>query len=90
MPTVSTCPTDYDLVALLIPFENGARTDTQLFADLRQMMAAIWPEVPKSASRKSGSSPRRHGHSLKAHMLNNEYREMLQCLLEEPVDERKI
>jgi hypothetical protein len=49
------------------------------------MTAAICPEVRKSVSRKFGNSPKRFGLSLKARMLNKDYREMLQCLLEEKV-----
>jgi hypothetical protein len=49
------------------------------------MTAAICPEVRKNAYRKFGSSPKRLGHSFKARMLNKDYREMLQCLLEEKV-----
>jgi hypothetical protein len=49
------------------------------------MTAAICPEVQKNASRKFGNSPRTLGLSFKARMLNEDYREMLQCLLEEKV-----
>ena len=49
------------------------------------MTAAICPEVPRIASRKFGSLPKRPGLSFKARMLNKDYREMLQCLLEEKV-----
>ena len=49
------------------------------------MTAAICPEVQKNASRKFGILPKRHGLSFKARMLNKDYREMLQCLLEEKV-----
>ena len=51
----------------------------------RQMTMAICPEVRKNASRKSGNSLKRPGPSSKACMLNKDYREMLQCLLEENV-----
>ena len=49
------------------------------------MTTAICLQVPKSAYRRYGSSPKRLGLSLKARMLNKDYREMLQCLLEEGV-----
>jgi predicted nucleotidyltransferase len=51
----------------------------------RQTTAAICLEVQKNAFRKFGNSPKRLGLSLKARMLNKDYREMLQCLLEEEV-----
>jgi predicted nucleotidyltransferase len=51
----------------------------------RQMTAATWPAVPQNASPKFGNSPKRFGLSFKARMLNKDYREMLQCLLEEKV-----
>ena len=49
------------------------------------MTAAICPAVQKNASRKFGTLPKRPGLSFKARMLNKDYREMLQCLLEENV-----
>ena len=49
------------------------------------MTAAICPEVQKNASRTFGILLKRHGLSFKARMLNKDYKEMLQCLLEEEV-----
>jgi hypothetical protein len=49
------------------------------------MTAAICPAVQKNASRKFGTLRKRPGLSFKARMLNKDYREMLQCLLEENV-----
>jgi predicted nucleotidyltransferase len=49
------------------------------------MTVAICPEVQKNASRKFGNSRKRFGLSFRARMLNKDYREMLQCLLEAKV-----
>jgi hypothetical protein len=49
------------------------------------MTAAICPVLRKSASRKFGILPKKLGLSFKVRMLNQDYREMLQCLLEEKV-----
>src|SRR5260370_5560808 len=49
------------------------------------MTTALCPAVQKSGSRRFGNSPKRLGTSFKARMLNKDYREMLQCLLEENV-----
>lgn len=49
------------------------------------MTAAICPEVQKNASRTYGILLKRHGLSFKARMLNKDYKDMLQCLLEEKV-----
>jgi len=49
------------------------------------MTAALCPEVQKNVSRKFGNLPKRLGLSFKARMLNKDYKEMLQCLLEEKV-----
>jgi hypothetical protein len=47
------------------------------------MTTAICPELRKNASRKFGILPKRFGLSIKARMLNQDYREMSQCLLED-------
>jgi hypothetical protein len=49
------------------------------------MTTAICPELRENASRKFGISPKRFGLSFKARMLNQDCREMSQCLLEEKV-----